>query len=287
MSVRRSAETPMSDTSTYREHAPHSALRRYVECYWTVRGGHGDPDRLDRVLPDGCMDIIFSLSGAEDADLPAGTSIAVGTMTEAITVHRPPRMHLVGVRFRAGAGDAFLGLDANELTDRKAALADLSSRPAVSVSSRAAASAWSRAARDTHDRLVDADGDGARSNILDGLLLDRLDQVCGRIDERVLAACEAIARAGGAAEIERIAEATNLSRRQLERRFASTVGIPPKVLCRVTRLRRSVSLLHAPEAAPGLSEVALRAGYADQPHFTREFRALAGTTPGAYLGSSA
>lgn len=262
---------------SYREHAAHPALRRYVECYWTIRGDPDAPDETDRVLPDGCMDIIFSLSGAEDADLPTGTSVAVGTMTGAITVLRSPRMHLMGVRFRAGAGGAFLGVDAKELTDRRAPLADLSSRSPVSH--------WSRSAREINERLAQAGGDRARVDALDELLRHRLDEAVARIDERVFAACEAIARAGGAAMIDRVAQVANLSRRQLERRFGSAVGIPPKVLCRVTRLRKSVALLHDPETVPGLSAIALRAGYADQPHFTREFRALAGTTPGAYLGS--
>ncbi|MFW6084495.1 MAG: helix-turn-helix domain-containing protein [Gemmatimonadota bacterium] len=36
---------------------------------------------------------------------------------------------------------------------------------------------------------------------------------------------------------------------------------------------------------PSLAEVALSAGYYDQPHMNREFRRMAGLTPGEYLRS--
>jgi AraC-like DNA-binding protein len=59
------------------------------------------------------------------------------------------------------------------------------------------------------------------------------------------------------------------------------VGVAPKLACRVARFRAAVSLLHD-RPRTDLSAVAFDAGYADQPHLTREFRALAGMTPGAY-----
>ncbi|MBL0802391.1 AraC family transcriptional regulator, partial [Streptomyces albidoflavus] len=54
----------------------------------------------------------------------------------------------------------------------------------------------------------------------------------------------------------------------------------PKTLARILRLARAREL-----GATGLSaaEVAHRAGYADQPHLSREVRALTGLTPGALL----
>lgn len=51
------------------------------------------------------------------------------------------------------------------------------------------------------------------------------------------------------------------------------------MLRRVLRLRRAVDLLRA-GVAP--AEVAARAGYADQPHLSREVRALAGRSPGQF-----
>ncbi len=47
----------------YEEHAPHLALSRHVECYWTATCRLAqEQTHHSTVLPDGCMDILFSLS---------------------------------------------------------------------------------------------------------------------------------------------------------------------------------------------------------------------------------
>jgi AraC-like DNA-binding protein len=58
------------------------------------------------------------------------------------------------------------------------------------------------------------------------------------------------------------------------------MGLSPKIYCRVQRFQRVIRRLTA-EPAASWADVALDAGYSDQPHFAREFRRLAGITPGA------
>ena len=53
-------------------------------------------------------------------------------------------------------------------------------------------------------------------------------------------------------------------------------GYGPKTLARILRMRRALDLARA--GAP-LAEVAVRSGYADQAHLTREVRDLAGVPP--------
>src|SRR3546814_20580487 len=56
--------------------------------------------------------------------------------------------------------------------------------------------------------------------------------------------------------------------------------LAPKAWCRVHRFGRALERLAA-DPALFLADVAAAEGYADQAHFTREFRALAGLSPGA------
>lgn len=226
---------------------------------------------MGRVLPDGCMDALFSLAGElREGGLPAGASVAVGTMTQPLRVPRHPGMRLWGVRFQPGAGAAFLGVHAAELTDRRPPLSDL----------------WGVHADDVCERLATSKDAKERVHRLDDVLRRRLARIEEDLDPRVLATSQSIMGGSTRDSVAELAEAVGLGIRQLERCFSSAVGIPPKVACRIQRLRRSVALLTR-QSERGLAEIAVRAGYADQPHFTREFRDLTGTTPAAYRAERA
>jgi AraC-like DNA-binding protein len=71
-----------------------------------------------------------------------------------------------------------------------------------------------------------------------------------------------------------------LSPRQLERRFEDQFGMSPKRFARIQRLRRTIE---AARSGKSLAVVAAWGGYSDQPHFSRETRALTGATPVALL----
>jgi methylphosphotriester-DNA--protein-cysteine methyltransferase len=66
--------------------------------------------------------------------------------------------------------------------------------------------------------------------------------------------------------------------RQLRRVFRDAVGIGPKALCRIVRLR---SAFAAHQAGVTWAEAALRAGFCDQAHLAREARSLLGAPPTA------
>jgi AraC-like DNA-binding protein len=59
------------------------------------------------------------------------------------------------------------------------------------------------------------------------------------------------------------------------------VGLAPKLYCRVLRLQRALRLAAAEPGTPW-AELALAAGYSDQPHLNRDFAELAGMSPGTY-----
>ena len=78
------------------------------------------------------------------------------------------------------------------------------------------------------------------------------------------------------AELARLAD---LSRYQLIRAFRNVTGMPPHAW----RLNQRINLARTwIRQGVGLSEVALRLGFADQAHFQRVFKAHAGVTPGRF-----
>jgi AraC-like DNA-binding protein len=224
----------------YLERPPPPALAHIVACTWQ---SENTATLSKRVVPDGSADILCVEGRAPfvvgPASRPHVVTLAAGT-------------RIVGVRLRAEATSALGGpraLDASELLDREVPLDAL--WPAARVRSIAQALA------DDPSRglaaLVSMLGRRAPDPVVQHAVRWLALHPSGRVTE--------LARALGSSE------------RQLRRRVASASGYAPKVLQRVMRLQRLLSLGEA------LARAASDAGYVDQAHMTREVGALAGATP--------
>jgi AraC-like DNA-binding protein len=98
------------------------------------------------------------------------------------------------------------------------------------------------------------------------------------VDAKVTAAVRLIEESQGRAKISAIAEAVNLSVRQLERRFRAVSGLTPKQFARVRRVRATaIALVEGGEIS--WASRAAEMGYADQSHLTREFVTVTGRSP--------
>lgn len=94
--------------------------------------------------------------------------------------------------------------------------------------------------------------------------------------------CRALQDAGSVAAA---ASRLGLGARQFERRFGRAFGLSPKRW--LTTRRFEASLVQLARTGEPLAGVAAGAGYADQAHMTREYRQVAGHTPGQTRGALA
>ncbi|MCL7459597.1 helix-turn-helix domain-containing protein [Micromonospora echinofusca] len=200
-----------------------------------------------RVLPDGCVDLLWSSR--------VGLLVA-GPDRRAHLSGGGPAERWVGLRFPPGTGPAVLGVPAVELRDRRVALADL----------------WGEREAARLARRVEA----APAAALTEIAVRRLGAAGG---PDPLGARVAAALAAGAT-VTATAAATGLDPRGLHRRCRDLFGYGPKTLARILRMGRALALARA---GTPLAEVAARCGYADQAHLTRDVRDLAGVPPTALL----
>ena len=92
-----------------------------------------------------------------------------------------------------------------------------------------------------------------------------------------------IERRSGAVSISALRERTGLTRTRLATAFREQIGATPKLYARILRFRRLLELLA--QGAGSLAELAVTAGYYDQPHMNAEFRELSGLTPREFLAA--
>jgi len=233
---------------SYREDQVDRGLGLWVECVWS-RAGAERPDGYERIVPDGCMDLIWSER--------AGVTV-VGPNTTAFLAPLRPGSSVVGVRLHPGAAPSLFGVPAPALRDGRVPASEL----------------WGDAGARLDDRVAHASPHDRLKSLVS--FIGRRAREAGRPDPLVAAA---VARLGRA-PVSEVAAELAISERHLRRLVNAEVGYGPKLLGRVLRLRRALGRVRT---GAELAEVAFACGYADQAHFTNDCSALAGVAPGRFL----
>lgn len=226
--------------SGYREQSAPAGLSGLVACLWRDEVASR---REQRVLPDGCIDLIW-VDGA--------VSVA-GPDTSAFLTPQAPGRPVTGLRFRPGVAPAVLGVPAGELRDQRVPLDDI----------------WP-GSTGRIPGLTEGDDPAA------GLISLVTRRACA--PDPALHAVLARLRAG--CGVAATADALGWTERALHRRCRAAFGYGPSVLRRILRFRMALRLA---ERGVPYAEVAARTGYADQAHLAREVRALAGAPLGDLL----
>ena len=249
----------------HRYFLPDERLSTHVSWYWATTGDDRRRQEKIRVLPDGCMDIVFDLGGglAPQGEAPSAFVTGVSTTPEIIVLPHSPR--ILGVHLTPFGASSLLGVRAQELAGRHTPLTDL----------------LPNLAREAMDRLRGAHRIASAKDILDQLLIDRLQRV-DQANALVAHAVRAMRFESPTLRIANLARTMGVSHKRLERTFRSHVGLPPKRFAKIMRFVDAAQALQR-SAPPPLANLALDLGYSDQSHFNRDFKALAGLAPNRWL----
>ena len=105
------------------------------------------------------------------------------------------------------------------------------------------------------------------------------------IDRIVKSTVETILTANGQLTVEELSKQTNINRRQLERKFSSTIGLSPKQLSKTIRLQATLKMLLNKQFT-SLTALAYEGAYYDQAHFIKDFKEFTGLTPKEFYGDN-
>jgi AraC-like DNA-binding protein len=255
----------------YRELTPDPRLRPYIRCYWTLRAPAAPGASPQRVLPDGCVEMIINVGSRFIRHSPDGTSekqpvaLLVGPTTRHMSISPTGDIRLIGIRFAPGGALPFLSVSPAEIRDAAPALEDVAPPFEPHLA----------------ERLAEAPA-GSEGRILDRALTHPLSRARRLTDRRVRASVRATFASNRPLRVDALLALSGLGARQLERQFREHVGYGPKTLVRLARFQRVVRAVE-PLGADTLARIAADNGYADQPHMAREFREFAGTTLTRYV----
>ena len=129
-------------------------------------------------------------------------------------------------------------------------------------------------------RLAQAPTMTDRVAAIEGFLLTRARSA--RPFHPTAIAAATLVRSHGRTRVADLVRDSGLSDRHFARRFTEQMGLPPKLFARVVRVHFALGLK---ERRPALTwaDVSQRAGYFDQTHLVKDFKALVGAAPSSFV----
>ena len=245
--------------SHYREFAPPLPLAAHLLCLWTQSVTVSREAFDQRVLPDGCVDVVLI------NDEPP---MVIGPWTEPFVARLAPGTVIIGARCHPGLAPSLLGLPASALLNQSVPLRDI----------------WGSAVTAQFDRIADAPDIAARRSAIETALLSCLPRVAP-VDQAASAAIAWLAR-HPQGRIEQLSRWIGVSSRQLRRRFIAAVGYGPKMFQSVLRFQRLLNLAFNTDVQGSLAQFAAEVEYSDQAHMTREVLRFSGNPPSISLRSA-
>ncbi|MFJ4340460.1 DUF6597 domain-containing transcriptional factor [Streptomyces sp. NPDC088915] len=281
----------------FRRHLPAPQLRPYLEHYWLIDWELPEP-YASHVVPHPSVNVVFQRYGPLGAPAAGGsTSAEVAGIGLGLFTHKLEEAGRVcGIQFRPGGFRPFApAWPVSTWTGRRVPLTEVFPDAADPTDTGAGAERGTDtgagaergtdtgAASGVPAAVLSPDEDHARVAALDAFLLahgpapDPAADLAVELVELVRSD-RTIRRAS------RLATASGLSARSLQRLFASRVGVGPKWVILRYRIHEALERAEAAETAgtPDWAALAAELGYSDQAHLVRDFTATIGVPPTAY-----
>ncbi|MED1780446.1 helix-turn-helix domain-containing protein [Brevibacillus fortis] len=241
----------------YREYMPSKSLANYIACYWVSEYDGGGVVRTSRVIPDGCVDIIFNL-GATSIKQGAFLTGLMRTY-EDMLITEP--QSLLGIRFYAEGAARFLRYPVAMINGHHPNLEDI----------------WGKEADEIIEGLLEASDTAERIAWLEQELIKRL-WMDDPTDQLLLTSMHYLYEYRGNLSMAVLAEKVNYSERTLRRTFQQQLGMSPKELGRIIQFQGLLQVL-AKGIRTSFTDTALQCGYYDQSHLIKSFHTFYGVAP--------
>ncbi len=256
----------------FESYTPADALAPYIRSYWVLENDEV-PDAPEKILPDGCMELIFHYGNAyrtniRDINEIQPLNIVVGQIKKAIHLLPTGKTGIFSARFQPWGFYALTGIPATRLTDNYLEAEEV----------------LGDAVKKINDSIINA-GNIERVQILDAYFTGLLHkQPAGQLTRLApyIASLHKLEAHSGNITIAALAADCNVGVRQYNRVINDMIGLSPKHYARILRLHAFLNY-YSSDKHPTLTSALYESGYYDQAHFIKEFKAISLTSPSAFF----
>lgn len=240
---------------------PTPELSPFIKSYKVIET---PAEVVNHVLPETSPVMVFRLNGQVSVNLNGGTNVLEPIVVSGLRKSGRAMQYQSGtinllVIFREGGMAPFIREPLHELSDTNIPAHALDGFGDTGL---------------LEEQLAEQPSHMARIALIERFLLNRMN---GRTaDEMVLAAIREIQNAGGQLRMKELAASLHVSQDVFEKRFRRVAGLSAKQFSYIIKMK---SVVAKGRSGQTLAQIALDAGYFDQPHFNKDFKLFTGLTP--------
>lgn len=239
--------------------SPHHLLRPFISSYTISFPSVQTMSDAYAVLPSASSTLVLAVAQNKMISSLRGTNTRVchvGAFANKMKL-------LFLVEFHPGGLYPFIRVDQSELLDSSFMLGELDNTLEQALV----------------DTLLESESIDSLLNAVNRILIYKLKAYS--INMAVSAIISRIISQHGKVSAKELSSDFNYSEKQIRRLFLTHIGTSPKTFSRVVRV--NYALKHLQNKPGSFADVAVQAGFFDQPHFNHDFKLICGLTPQDYL----
>jgi AraC-like DNA-binding protein len=258
----------------YKTYAPNTDLSAFVKFYWTLEAPKKIKPEKQRIVPDGCMEMIFHYSDLYKQYFEDGRyiiqpkSFVFGQITYPLDIEPTGETGIFSIRFHPDGFTPFVTMPIKNMENRAVPLQELFGKDGLHLE------------KEVLNALTSED----RVKIIESFLLKIL--ITPKFIDRITkSSVEIILQLNGQLTIDELSDQLKIHKRQLERKFSSVIGLSPKQLSKIIRIQSTLKML-ANKQFTSLTSVAYGGDYYDQAHFIKDFKEFTGMSPKKFYANN-
>jgi AraC-like DNA-binding protein len=252
---------------------PNFELTEFIKRYWTLEGQKENTPLKNTIVPDGTMKLIFHYGDTYKHHSQSGSitilpkCFLIGQLTKPYMIEPVGVTGSFVVQFKPNGFLPFTTIPIKEMENTAVPLDKLFGKDGEEIG----------------EKILLAINTTERINLIETFLLNRLTDK-KTIDNIVKSTVDTILNANGQFSINDHSFQNNINRRQLSRKFSTTIGLSPKQLSKTIRIQAALKNLLTKKVT-SLTDLAYENEYFDQAHFIKDFKEFTGLTPKEFYGN--